>query len=108
LARAERSSASLARAQRLAREARERDAKTVVGVERFNFYTFAIGAGHDGDVAVGEDAVDVEDDYWWSGVFHLGDVLLYRRRLCRRFTIRNLGTIRNVARRKIKPDALFR
>ena len=43
-------------------EAGERYAETIVRVEAFDFDTFAVGSGHDGDVAVGEDAVDVEEE----------------------------------------------
>ena len=43
-------------------EATERDAEAVVGGEAFGLDAVAVGAGDDEDLAVGEDAVDVEDE----------------------------------------------
>ena len=45
-----------------AAEARERDAETVVRVEGFGLEAAAVEFGDDGDGAIGEDAVDVEDE----------------------------------------------
>ena len=45
-----------------ATETGERDAETVVGGEAFGFDSMAVGTGNDEDLAVGEDAVDVEDE----------------------------------------------
>ena len=45
-----------------AAEAGERDAEAVVRGEAFDLDAAAIGLRNDGDVSVGEDAVDVEDE----------------------------------------------
>jgi hypothetical protein len=45
-------------------QSRERNSKTIMGVKAFDFCAFAVGTGHDSNVAVGKNSIDVvEEDF---------------------------------------------